>query len=117
MPCSAGRYEPSRPPRQKERLHRLERRVQLVALDGAGRVDVLRAHLGALSHERAAPDALVLGPNLEARRGAFIARIEVVALSERDRRGSNELRIETVDRTRGVTEHAVDAHAVLFVLI
>src|ERR687890_1976652 len=75
------------PPRQEEGHHRLRRRLDLVALDGAGRVDVLRAHAGALADERAAPHALVLDEDVEPLPRAAIPGVEVVALGECDRRG------------------------------
>src|SRR5262249_3472970 len=66
-------------PRQKG-LEPVHRRLELVALDGAGGIDVLRADLGALADEGAAPDAGVLRQHLQPGLLALVARVEVVAL-------------------------------------
>src|SRR5678816_3674385 len=104
-------------PRQHERLEPLERSSQLVALDRAGRVDMLRAHLRALAHERAPPDPVVLRQDLQSLVAPFVTRVEVVALRQRDRRRSDERRLQAIDRTRRVAQHAVDAHAELLELV
>src|SRR5262245_18802105 len=104
-PSSSG------PPWHHHGLHPLERRVELVSLDCAGRIDVLRADLRALAHERAPPDTLVGREHLQPFPSALVARIEVVPLRERDGRRPDELWIEPVYRAGRVAEHAVDAHA------
>src|SRR5213080_5514121 len=48
-------------PGHQERFEPLDSRRQLVLLNGAGRIHVLGTNLGALSHERASPDSLMLG--------------------------------------------------------
>src|SRR5215208_4181830 len=118
IPCTRGAgARSSRTPRHHERLQRLERGAQLVALDGACGIDVLRTDHATLADEGAPPDPLVLGQDLESFRGALVARIEVVALGEGDRGRPDELRVEAVDRAGGVAQHAVDAHAELLVLV
>src|SRR5262249_50033556 len=107
----------SRPPRQEEALEPLQRRVQLVALDGAGGGHVLRTDLGAFADERAAPDALVLRQESPPLPRPLVARVEVVPLGQRDGGRPEELRVQAVDRAGGVAQHAVDAHAVLLVLV
>src|SRR5213080_1696850 len=104
-------------PGHQERFEPLYSRRQLVLLDGAGRVHVLGTNLGALSHERASPDSLMLGQHVHALMRALVTRVHVVALRERDRRWANEYRIETIYRTGGVTQQAIDAHAELLVAI
>src|SRR5262249_3843619 len=42
---------------------------------------------------------------------------EVVTLRERDGGRTDEFRVEAVDRARRIAEHAVDAHAVLLVVL
>ena len=59
----------------------------------------------------------VFGQHLHTRRRALVAVVEVVPLRKRDGRRPDELRIEAVDRTCRITEHAVDAHAELLVLV
>src|SRR5262245_15777843 len=103
--------------REDERLRPVHRRGQLVTLDRAGGVHVFGTHLGALAHERAAPDALVLRQGRLSRGRTLVARIQVVALGKSDSGWSNELRVQPIDRTCRVTQHAVDAHAVLLVLV
>ena len=78
---------------------------------------MLGTNLGALSHERASPDSLMLGQHVHALMRALVTRVHVVALRERDRRWANEYRIETIYRTGGVTQQAIDAHAELLVAI
>src|SRR6266487_1152150 len=107
----------SRASRHEERLEPLDRRIELVTLDRAGRVDMLRTHLRALPHERAAPDALVLREDLEPLGRTLVAPIEVVALREGNGGRTDELRIQAVDGAGGIAQHAVDAHAVLLVLL
>src|SRR4029450_4291510 len=55
--------------------------------------------------------------DLEAFLAALVTRVEVVTLRERDRGRPDERRLEPIDRARGVTQHAVDAHAELLVLV
>src|SRR5262249_55950900 len=107
----------SRPPRHEEGLEPVHRGLELVALDGAGRVDVLGTGPRALADKGAAPDALVLGQDLPALLRPLVARVEVIALGQRDRRRADELRLQAVDRAGGVAQQAVDAHAVLLVLV
>src|SRR4030095_8792163 len=107
---------PLRPSRHEERFHRFDGARQFVTLDGAGRIDMLRTDLRALADEGAPPDARVLRQHFHALRRALIAVIEVVPLRQRDGGGSDEFRIQPVDRTRRITQHAVDAHAELLVL-
>src|SRR5207237_8848775 len=78
---------------------------------------VLATNLGALSHDRATPDCLMLGQHVHALMRALVTRVHVVALRELDRRWANEYRIETIYRTGGVTQQAIDAHAELLVAI
>src|SRR5689334_18603426 len=69
-------------PWQDKRFEPLERRRELVPLDRARRVDMLRAHLRALPHERASPDPVVLRQHLEPLVAPFVTRVEIVALRE-----------------------------------
>src|SRR5205823_1422191 len=48
---------------------------------------------------------------------AIVTQVHVVAQRELDRRWANEYRIETIYRTGGVTQQAIDAHAELLVAI
>src|SRR5947208_7398447 len=59
----------------------------------------------------------MLGQHIHALMRALVTRVHVVALRERDRRWANEYRIETIYRTGGVTQQAIDAHAELLVAI
>src|SRR4029453_13545250 len=115
-PCRGG-FRPSRAPWHEERLHGFHRRRQLVALNRAGRIDVLGAHLGALADECAPPDPFVLGEHFHSSRSTLITVVEVVPLRERNGRWPDELRVEAVNRGGRVAKHAVDAHAVLLVLV
>src|SRR5262245_26761652 len=109
---------PSSPtPWHEEGLHPVERGAQLVALDGPGRIDVLRTDPGALPHEGTTPDPGVVGEDLHPLRGSLVARIQVVALGEGDGGRSDELRVQAVDRAGRVAQHAVDAHAERLVLV
>src|SRR5215510_2780209 len=108
---------PLRPPRHEERFHRLDGACELVTLDGAGRIDMLRTDLRALADERAPPDALVLRQHFHALRSALIPVVEVVPLSKGDGGGADEFRIEPVHRTRRIAQHAVDAHTELLVFV
>src|SRR3954469_23757396 len=110
IPCTPAAHS-SRAPRQDERLESLERGGQLVALDRARRVHVLRTDLRALAHERAPPDSVVLRQDLESLVAPFVTRVQIVTLRKRDRGRSDESRLESIDRTRRVAQHAVDAHA------
>src|SRR5262245_27634197 len=107
----------SRAPWHYERFHPVERRVHFVTLDSSGRIDVFGTHLRALTDERTSPDAFVLGQQLHALAGAFVASVEVVALGESNRGRADELGIEAVNRARGIAQHAIDAHAELFELV
>src|SRR6266567_3506001 len=102
---------------QQERFEPLDGCGQLVLLYRAGWVHVLGTNLGALAHEGTSPNALMLGKDVHALMRALVTRIHVVALGQGDSRGADKYRIETVNRTRGVAQHAIDAHAELFVAI
>src|SRR5206468_3049641 len=100
-----------RGPRQHECLHPFQRRLQLVPLNGSGRIDMLRTDLGAFADERTAPDAIVLGEDLHPLCRSLVAAVQIVALREGDGGRANEVWIEAIYGARGVAEHAVDAHA------
>src|SRR3954447_11954933 len=107
----------SRAPGQEEVLDCMGGRGELVALDRAGRVDVLGADSAALTDEGAGPDPFGRRLYVATVCGALVPRVQVVALGQRDRRRAYELRVERVDRAGRVAEHAVDAHAELLVLV
>mgnify|MGYP003693619585 CR=1 FL=1 len=65
LPVCASAHS-SRAPRQQERHDVLLGGLELVALDGTRRIDVLGAYPGALADECAAPDAFVLDEHVEA---------------------------------------------------
>src|SRR5262245_33546975 len=104
-------------PPEEEGLEPFQRRLQLVALDGPGRIDVLGTDLGAFTHEGAAPDPVVPGEDLQPLPRPLVARVEVVALGQGDGGRPEERRIQAIHRTGGVAQHAVDAHAELLVLV
>src|SRR5260370_574443 len=91
----------------------VKRGGEFVLLNGAGGIDVFGADARAFADKGAAPDGVVLGEDGEAVFGTLIARVEVVALGERDSGGAGEERVEAIDGAGSVAEHAVDAHAVL----
>src|SRR6266542_2270184 len=107
----------SRAPWHQEGLQRIQRSAQLVTLHGTGGIDILRTDLSAFSHEGATPNAFVLGKDLESFARAFVARVEVVSLGEGNGRRPDELLVQAVDRAGSVTQHAVDAHAELHVVV
>ncbi len=77
---------------------------------------MLRAHLGAFTDERARPDPFVFREHLHTLRRTLVAAVEVVALGQGSGRRSDEVLVDPVDGARRVTQHAVDAHAVLLVV-
>src|SRR2546423_9662346 len=89
------------------------RRVELGLLDRLGRVDSLRADDRALADEAALPHALGIADDRQPFLQTLVARVEVVAAREGDPAGAQKLVVKTVDRTRCITEHAVDALAEL----
>src|SRR3989449_9902185 len=121
--CGATRWAPrggdtdrSPPaPRHQRALVPVDRAGQLGTLYGARRIDVLRTRDRALAHERAVPDPVLAAQDRLPLGTALIPRIEVIALGQRDRSRSEEAGLQGVYRTGRVTEHAVDAHAVLLV--
>src|SRR5882672_4212558 len=106
-----------RSPRREKGFERFERRAQLVALNGTGRIDVLGTDLRAFADKGAPPDTLMVREDLEPLARALVARIQVVPLGEGDGGRADELGIEAVDRARRIAQHAVDAHAELLVLV
>src|SRR5262249_40843672 len=66
--------------------------------------------------EGAFPDTFTAGNKVSALILGAVARVEIVALSQGNGRRPQEPRLQPVDRTGGITEHAIDAHAVLLVL-
>src|SRR5439155_18256059 len=99
----------SQAPRHEEGLEPPQRGPQLVALDGAGGIDVLRAGPGTFAHKGAGPDPLVPGEDRQPLPGPLVARVEVVALGDGDGGRPDEVRVQAVDRAGGVAQHAVDA--------
>src|SRR5262249_56759831 len=74
-------------PGHQERLEPVEGCGQLILLNGPGGVHLLRAGLGAITHKRAAPDALGLSESHPPCLGTVLASIHGVALPPRaDRR-------------------------------
>src|SRR2546428_13925696 len=106
---------PSPAARQQHALVPVDRAGELRALNGASRIDVLRTSDRALAHKRAVPDPVLAAQDRFPLGTALIPRIEVIALGQRDRSRSEEAGLQGVHRTGRVTEHAVDAHAVLLV--
>src|SRR5262245_12503843 len=104
-------------PWHKQRLVPFRHRFDLVLLDGARRVDILRTDPRAFAVERAAPDALMLRKDVQAFFGALIAGILIVTLRQRNGCGTNEMLIQPDDRARGVAAEAIDAHAELLVAL
>src|SRR5262245_15678061 len=104
-------------PWHKQRLVPFRHRFDLVLLDGARRVDVLRTDPRAFAVERASPNAFVLREDVQAPFGALVARILVVALRQSDGRGADEMLVQPDDRARGVAAEAIDAHAELLVAL
>src|SRR5262245_26384866 len=96
METEASSRLPLSPGHQK-RLEPVHRGRDLVALDRAGRIDSLRTDDGALADERAGPDAVVLRDQVAALARSLVARVEVVALRDRDRRRADERGLERVD--------------------
>src|SRR5262249_52160456 len=111
------RVRSSTAPRQEKAFECLDGRAQFVPLDCAGGIDVLGADLRTLADESASPDSLVLRQDLTPLTRTFVSRIEVVTLGERDGGPADELLVQTVNRAGGVTQHAVDAHDELVVLV
>src|SRR2546426_2738031 len=102
-------------PRHQHALVPVDRAGQLGTLYGARRIDVLRTSDRALAHQRAVPDPVLAAQDRLPLCLALIPRIEVIALGQRDRSRSEEAGLQGVHRTGRITEHAVDAHAVLLV--
>src|SRR5262245_11334718 len=103
-------------PRQDERQPPFLRVDRLGLLNGSGGVHVFRTNPAALADERALPDAFAAGDHLGPDLLCPVARVEIVALGQGDRRWSQELGLQPIDRAGRVTQHAVDAHAVLLIL-
>src|SRR2546427_6071660 len=102
-------------PRHQLALVPADRAGQLGTLYGARRIDVLRTSDRALAHQCAVPDPVLAAQDRLPLGTALIPRIEVIALGQRDCSRSEEAGLQGVYRTGRVTEHAVDAHAVLLV--
>src|SRR4029450_5995249 len=102
-------------PRHNQRLVPFRHRFDLVLLNGARRVDILRANPRALAVERAAPDAFVLRKDVQAFVGPLVAGILVVALRQRYGGRPDEMLVQPDDRASGVTAEAIDAHAELLI--
>ena len=89
-------------PRHKHVFEPVDRRCQFILLNGARRVDILWARLGALAHERASPDPFMLRENVHALLSALVARIEVVPLRHGDGGRPDKEWIEAVDGARRI---------------
>src|SRR5512143_2366293 len=89
---------------------------ELRLLDGARRIDILRADDRAGADKAALPDALMCRDHVLPRLAADVAGIQVVALRQRQRRRADEFPVsQTVLRAGGIAEQAIDAHRVLLV--
>src|SRR5207245_6101838 len=66
---------------------------------------------------RAVKGSRVSGQEVESFLCALVPRVEVVPVPESGRRRPDELPVRGEDRTRSVTEHAVDACAELLILL
>src|SRR5438067_12490131 len=74
---------------------------------------MLGANPRAITDKRAAPDSIVLGKDVEALIRTLVAGVHVIPLRQGDGCRSSEKRIQSVHRTRGITQQAIDAHAEL----
>src|ERR1700737_3138785 len=88
-------------------------RGQLVTLYRARWIDSLRTSRRAFANECARPGAVGRGEYVSAIRRAFVARVQVVTLTQSDRRWTEEVHVQRVHRACRVAQHAVDAHAEL----
>src|SRR5262245_24178111 len=104
-------------PGHKQRLVPFRHRFDLVLLDGARRVDVLRTDPRAFAVEGSAPYAFMLRKAVQSPFGALVARVLVVALRQRDGRRAYEMLVQADDGARGVAAEAIDAHAELLVAL
>src|SRR5262245_18838287 len=104
-------------PRHNQRLVPFRHRFDLVLLNGASRVDILRANPRTFAVECAPPDPLVLRKDVQAFFSPLVAGILVVALRQRDGRGPDEMLIQPDDRARRVAAEAIDAHAELLIAV
>src|SRR6266478_298023 len=100
-----------------KRFHPFERSLKFVLLDGAGRVNMLRANPRTFTNERASPDALRMRQQAQPFLRTLIAVIQVVALRERNCSGPHECRLQSHHRTSRIAQRAIDAHAELLVEI
>src|SRR5437667_3999837 len=98
-----------------DRLQTRQRSVDLDPLKRQRRVDVLRADGGALPHERAVEGPRVSCQEVEPLLRPLVPRVEVVPVPESGCRRPDELSVRGEYRTRGITEHAVDAGAELLI--
>src|SRR5207247_7463087 len=80
--CSGARRS-SRSPGEEQGLEPVDGAGELVLLDGPRGIDVLGADLCALAHERALPDAVVAGKDLEAFRRPLVPRVHAVTVRQR----------------------------------
>src|SRR2546428_3006100 len=113
--CSAPSRESLPPPH--DCIQARQRSVDLDPLKRKGRVDVLRADDGALPHESAVEGSRSSGQEVEPFGCTLVPRVEVVPIPESGRRRSDELLVRGEDRTRRITEHAVDAGTELVILL
>src|SRR6185503_8905239 len=80
-------------------------------------IDVLGTDLRAGADEGALPGALGRGELLLARFAAAVARVQVPAVPERDRRRTEVLGDQAIFGARGIAQHAVDAQRELLVAL
>src|SRR5207245_9692072 len=88
----------------RDALHRVDR---------PARINVLRAHHGALADKRALADAGLRVQPRETWLRALVRRVADVRQGQGRRGGPDELGARAEHRACGITEHAVDAQALL----
>src|ERR1700690_1737257 len=74
----------------------------LVLLDSARRIYVFGADARAFPDERTTPDSVRMGQHCGAFRRSLVARVHVVALGQRQRRGADKDWVQADHRTSGI---------------
>src|SRR5262249_17011439 len=81
------------------------------------RIDTFRTDCGTFAHNRAIPNAVVLREHVGALACTLVARIEIVTFRQGKRGWSDKLRVKAKNRACRITQHTINAQAVLMKIL
>src|SRR5258706_2763023 len=101
---------------QQHRLPPIGSTGNFIALDCSRRVNTFRTNGRAISYKRAVPYPFIRAEFVHALLLALIPVVKIITLRQCDRSWAGKPRLQSINRASRITQHAIDTHAVLFIV-